>query len=43
MAINCAVVASRRIHGVGNDRSHPVLHCSASRFQLCRVGLPSNE
>ena len=43
MAIKFAMVASRRIHGVGNNRSHLVLYCSASRCQLRRVGLPSNE
>ena len=42
MAIKRAVVASRRIYGVGNTRSHSVLHRAPSRCQLCRVGLPPN-
>jgi hypothetical protein len=42
MAIKCAVAASRRTYGLGNTRSHSVLHRAPSRCQLYRVGLPPN-
>jgi len=42
VAIKCAMVASRRIHGVGYDRSHSILYCSSNGRLLCCVGLPPN-